>query len=84
MKHLSLAPLLFALSVAFSVQAVAGITSGCPDTTYMPGPVAGWQRRILRQTITTGPTSVDIMVDPLGTYASSGDLESWLGLARWP
>ncbi|MEZ5395458.1 MAG: PEP-CTERM sorting domain-containing protein [Bryobacterales bacterium] len=47
----------------------------------MPGPVAGLGNAAsCGETITTGPTSVDIMVDPLGTYASSGDLESWLGL----
>ncbi|MCB9383002.1 MAG: PEP-CTERM sorting domain-containing protein [Bryobacterales bacterium] len=81
MKRYSLPFALFACTFAFSGQAVAGIVLGCPDTLYMPGPVAGLgNAQSCGETITTGPTSVDIMVDPFGTYAYAGDLESWLGL----
>lgn len=53
----------------------------CPDATYSPGPIAGLgDAQSCGQTITTGPGSVDISVDPSGIFAASIDLEAFLGL----
>jgi hypothetical protein len=60
----------------------AGIVVGCPDTTYTPGPFAALgDAESCGQTITTGSEALTIDVGPLGVFAYTNDLESWLGLA---
>jgi hypothetical protein len=70
-----------ALATLSSSSLSAAILLGCPDTVYL-GPIGGLNgAQSCGQTITTGPSSVNINVSPFGTIASDIELESWLSLA---